>query len=305
MIKFTKKILLFLVIIIFLDLVIGNALQSLYYKQTSGKLYGITKVLDNIKSEILIFGSSRAVQHYDPAIIEEKLGLSAYNVGLDGQSIIYHKAILDIILNRYKPKLIVLELYESMDFNSVGSQYDRLSTLLPYYNRHPKLKRIIKNRSYFEEIKLLSKTYPYNSLLLRIIEANFNFMKNKKSNIGFVPKEGVWGFPLTKKENLNPNYDLEKVNYFYDFVRVCKEKNIPLFVVISPKFEDCSNCFSYSQKICDQKDILLHNFSSEIQFSSNINYFQNPSHLNTEGAKKYTEFISTKLINYLNNYKKQ
>jgi hypothetical protein len=297
--KITLKIVFFLVLVVSIDIALGHLLEYLYFKQKKGKSSRITKVLENVKSDILIFGSSRAVQHYDPFIIEKMTGLSTFNVGLDGQSIIYQKAILEVILTRHQPKLIVLELFEGMDFSSGTNQYDRLSVLLPYVKKYSSINNIVLQRSRFEKVKLLSKTYPYNSLLIRIIEGNIELTNTDKSNTGFVPKSGHWNLPIKEITKTQPNYDEAKVQYFYDFVNICKQKNISLFVIISPKFEKCEDCFSFSQEICDFAKIQLHNYSSDNIFVSNIKYFENPSHLNSEGAKVYSEFISLKLIDWL------
>lgn len=297
--KIILKIVLFLVLVVSIDIALGHLLEYLYFKQKKGKSYRITNVLENVKSDILIFGSSRAAQHYDPDIIEKMTGLSTFNVGLDAQSIIYHKAILDVILTRYHPKVIVLELVEEMDFSFGTIQYDRLSVLLPYVKKYSSIKNIVQQRSYFEKIKLFSKSYPYNSLLLRIIEGNIGFTNIDKSNNGFLPKSGSWNLPIKAFIQAEINYDEGKVRFFYDFVNVCKEKNIPLFVVISPKYEKCEGCFSFSQKICDSIKVNLHNYSSDSLFLSNNKYFKNPSHLNSEGAKVYSELISFKLIDWL------
>ncbi len=297
--KIIFKIVLFSVLVLSIDFVLGHLMEYFYFKQKKGKSYRITNVLENVKSDILIFGSSRAAQHYDPDIIEQMTGLSTYNVGLDNQSIVYHKAILDVIFTRYQPKLIVLELYEGMDFELGTNQYDKLSVLLPYCNKYPSIKKVVEQRSYFEKIKLFSKSYPYNSLLLRIIEGNIEFTNIDKSNNGFLPKIGCWNLPIKAFIQAKINYDESKVRFFYDFVNVCKEKKIPLFVVISPNYEKCEGCFSFSQKICDTIKVNLHNYSSDSLFVSNNKYFKNPSHLNSEGAKVYSEFISLKLIDWL------
>lgn len=304
--RFIYKIILLLVLIVSLDFVLGHLLEYLYFKQKKGKSYRITNVLENINHDILIFGSSRAVQHYDPSIIEEMTGLSAYNVGQDGQTILYHKAILDVILTRYHPKAIVLELTEGMDFRIGNSQYDKLSALLPYVRRYPSIKELILKRSNFEKFKLLSKIYPYNSLLLRIIEGNLDITNTDMSGNGFVPKKGNWDLPIKAIDNSqSENYDEDKVMFFYDFVELCEQEKIPLFVVISPEYRICNNCFSFSQKVCDSAKIQLHNYSQEKSFVSNIKYFENPAHLNAFGAKIYSEFISLELVDCLKTENKE
>ena len=297
--RFAKKIVVLVILVFVLDISLGYVLENFYFNQSKGKLFRISNVLENVNSEVLIFGSSRAVHHYNPAIIERELGFSTFNAGLDGQSIIYHKIVFDAIISRYKPKLIVLELYEDMDFSFSNNQYDRLSVLLPYINKYPEIKLNVQKRSYFEKIKMLSKTYPYNSLILRMIEGNFNFTNSDKSSNGFIANEGYWINPIKKVHDLQSDYDEKKVKYFYDFVKKCRENKIPLFVVISPIFQNCADCFSFSKEICDIAGVKLHNFSSEIIFLNDKNNFEDPLHLNFNGAQIYSEFISPKLKDFL------
>lgn len=289
-------------IVIILDFVFGSILEYAYFKQKNGRLYRITNTIENIESEVLIFGSSRAVQHYDPKVIQSKIDMSVYNAGLDGQSILFHQTILAAILTRYKPKLIVLDLFEYMDFREGTKPYERLSVLLPYYNKYPDVFNILEKRSYFERIKLFSRSYPYNSLALRIIEGNLSFFKSDKTENGFIPKAGYFQQPLNKEIKSDQIYDIEKVQYFYDFVNTCKQYDIPLYIVISPRYIDCDNCFYFSEKICKNVGVEIHDFSTSELFLSHIEYFQNESHLNVEGAKVYSELIGMKLNEFYKNH---
>ena len=149
---------------------------------------------------------------------------------------------------------------------------------------------------------MVSQTYPYNSLIIRIIKGNFNFTNLDISSNGFIANERNWIHPMKKVHNFQADYDDDKVKYFYDFVKKCQDNNIPLFVVISPVFQNCENCFSFSKEICNEAGLKLHNFSSENTFINNINNFENPSHLNSNGAQIYSEFIGKQLKIYLKNF---
>ena len=303
---FLKKIVLLLVILIFLDFVLGKALEYAYFSQHKGRLYRTTYTLQNVDSECLIFGCSRAVQHYDPAVIEKKTGLTTYNLGSDGQSIIYHKLVLENILSRYKPKLIVLELHEVKDFvvgPTANQAIERLSYLFPYLNRYPNLKEALWKRTKYEKFKLISQTYRYNSMILRIIEGNIGFFDYDETKNGFKPNNFHLQEPL-KKKNLEPGtiYDEENVKYFYNFVDLCRKNDIPLYVVIAPKYIICDNCSSLTHEICNKAKVELHDFSSEEFFLSNVNYFGDVSHLNIEGSRLYSEFIGSKLLDFYNDY---
>ncbi|HET7116179.1 MAG TPA: hypothetical protein VFI29_06795, partial [Hanamia sp.] len=165
--RFLLKSFVFLTILFILDYSIGNLLKYLYFRQGSGSLYAITYSIDSTKADLLVIGSSTAHHSYYPEAFQNRLGMSYYNTGNDGTSIFYHYAVLKSILKRYSPKMVILE-FDIGEFNSDQKSYDRLSALLPYYYNHPELRPIIKLKSKFERIKLLSKIYPFNSMVYSV-----------------------------------------------------------------------------------------------------------------------------------------
>ena len=173
---FLVKLFLFLIIVFLLDFATGSILKYLYYKQDSGLLYRTTYAIDSTKADVLIFGASRANHHYYPGAFEKRLHMSCYNAGRDGNDIFYHYAILQGVLKRYTPKIAILDFAREEFFKNQES-YDRLSSLLPYYDRHPEMRSIIQLKSPYEKYKLLSKIYPYNSLIFTIAVGNTGFNK--------------------------------------------------------------------------------------------------------------------------------
>ena len=104
--------------------------------------------------------------------------LSFYNAGRDGNFMFYHLAVLKGVLNRYSPKIVILD-FVAEEFAQNQYSYDRLSSLLPYYKSHPEMRSIINLKSKYEKIKLLSQIYPYNSLMLTIAVGNSGVNKRK------------------------------------------------------------------------------------------------------------------------------
>lgn len=293
--KIIFKIVVFVSLIVILDQVIGSVFNRLLISQKSGKLHKITQSFEVDDFDIMIFGNSRAVQHYNPKIISDNLGLTVGNMGMDGQSIVYHRAVLEVILERHVPELIILDLFQGMDFAYGSTQFDRLSILLPYANRYPSLYEILKKRSRWEEFKLWSKVYPYNSLAGRLLIGSIKGASNTLGEQGFSPHDGCWEQPLEKIDYGNTVYDSEKIKYFIEFVDLCKKKDVPLFVVISPYFVDCANYFSFSRDLCSSVGIEIHDFSSAELFLCSGRNFKDPTHLNRDGANLYSEFIANKL----------
>jgi len=185
--KFFIKIFYLFILVFILDFSIGYLLRYLYFNQKSGLQYRTTYSLEKTNQDIIILGPSTANHHYIPTIIEDSLNMTCYNTGRDGNGLLYNLAVQNAILKRYKPKLFIVDIRPSLlsdNFNDL----ERLSSLLPYYENHIEIREIVRKRSTFEDLKLISRIYPFNSSLLIIISNNLNHKKNSKIDYnGYIP----------------------------------------------------------------------------------------------------------------------
>ncbi len=298
---FALKIFLFLLIIFLLDLSIGSLLKYLYFQQDSGLLYRTTYSIDSTTAEIVIFGSSTANHHYYPSAFENRMHMSLYNAGRDGNSIFYHYSVLQCMLKRYSPKIAILD-FNAREFAKDERSYDRISSLLPYYDSHPEIRPIVDLKSPYEKVKLLSKIYPFNSLLFTIGVGNADMNKNREninSEEGYIGLKRVWKKQI-KTDTADSKYGLDsnKINIFKWFIRDCKNSNIKLYVIISPrflkyKFEDQSINLAHS--IVGEYNVPFFDFSADTSFLNNSSLFADVGHLNYIGAKIYSNKVIDKI----------
>jgi hypothetical protein len=157
--RFFLNIFWVIAIVICMDFLIGSLLRYFYFKQQSGFQYHTTYSIEKTKADLLIFGSSRANHHYQPEVFEKKMNLSFYNVGRDGVSIFYDYAVLQGILVRYCPKIVILD-FERKEFERNQENYDRISFLLPYYNTHPEIHSIVKLKALMSKSNFCPKSIP-------------------------------------------------------------------------------------------------------------------------------------------------
>lgn len=147
---FLLKLTVLFAIVFILDISIGSVLRYYYFKQESSSQYRTTYSIEKTKADILIFGSSRANHHYNPDVFDNRMNLSYYNVGRDGNFIFYHYAVLKGVLKRYSPKIVILDFIHG-EFRQNQDSYDRLSSLLPYYRSHSEMRSIINLKSKYEK----------------------------------------------------------------------------------------------------------------------------------------------------------
>lgn len=302
---FFLKLLLLLIITIILDQIIGNTLRYFYFKQLAGSLYRTTYSIDSTNDEILIFGSSRANHHYVPEIFENKLKMSFYNTGRDGNFILYNYAIFNAILKRYTPKIIILDLLPE-ELNYSQESYDRLESLLPYYKHHPEIRNVVKLRSPYEKIKLLSSIYPFNSKLLTIAIGNLKLNKSRKSdNKGYIPLVGKMKEPYFNHQNKSVSYlDVKKIQILESFSKLCYHKNIKLFVCFSPMYIkiDKSQNDLLIDELANKNHFKYFDFSNDSLFINNPDVFKDINHLNKNGAIQYSSLVADTLKYYLDKF---
>jgi hypothetical protein len=292
---FIKKILLFILLLIFLDFALGAILHHLYFSKKS-QLSGDNKLyysLNKTREDILIFGASTAIHGYIPKIIEDSLGISCYNTGWNGTNIYFSATILNSVLLRYSPKVIIFDM-TAWELVKEESDFDKISELFPYYYSNKSAKEIIDFSGKYEKYKMLLKTYQYNSKLLFILTQNIS--SGIIGDKGYIPIYGSWENNLqTDTLSVAPS-DSIKFSYFDKFVSQALNKGCKVVVVSPPVFRQYSkNQYSEIEQYSRMKDIGFWNFRNDTSFINHREYFYDYVHLNNSGAEHFTRQIADSL----------
>jgi hypothetical protein len=303
LIHFTKNIIIFVIVIFTLDRVFGFALEKFYFSLKTGQFAQNTYALDKASPDILIFGSSRALHHYSSKILSKKLNLSIYNAGRDGQFLPFYCASQEVILERKIPKIIILDV-NIWELGPNESKYFKLSTLLPYVNEHPLLKKYTAEISEYENLKLISKTYPYNSTLLISVYDYINSDKLPQDDRGYYPlvrtvSEKEFKIYKVNQETYNQKrakqdikIDKKAVAYYRQFLKKTADLNIKTFVIISPTIlkEPNSEEKSLLAEIAKEyKNVTFLDYTSDTLYNNKYQLFADEFHLNNIGADMFSE----------------
>ena len=266
-------------------------------KQKSGWEYRTKYSMEDTKADMLVFGSSRAQQQYNPVFFEQRLPLSCYNVGRDGMGILYHHSILSAVLERYKPRLVMLECDAKM-FIEYQADYDRLSCLLPFYNNHPEIQSTIELRSKYEKTKLRSRMYPYNSFLFKGLHGS---LKTEDETIkGYLPLDGALNEPV-RKVDLSADYKIDniKVSFYKSFIKKCSLAGVHIVLTSSPYFSEISGSdksLLLAKKIAGENDIIFIDISKGHPLLNKSSMFDDVAHVNQVGSKILSNIIIDSIL---------
>ena len=295
------RFIIFVMLVILFDFAGGKALHFLFYKQKSGYDYRTAYAIDQTNQPGLIFGSSRANHHYVTHMLVDSFNMPFYNVGRDGQSIIYDYAILQVILKRYTPKMILLD-YQDEELMYLTSSFERLADLLPYAKMHPEIYQTVQMRSRYEKLKMLSNLYPYNSLFFNILGGITAGTKGKvEEENGYLPLDKPFQ-SLNADQNKflsTKQPDSNKIKTFDAFISLCKQKGIELYVVMSPYLDPVN--VKYTKPIDEQiriADIPHFDYSHFSATLGKPEYFSDEKHLNRKGSELFTRDLIASIKAY-------
>ncbi len=254
-------------------------------------------------SEILIYGSSRAWVHIDPASITEQTGRTAYNLGVDGHNFIIQKLRHDLIMNsKPKPKLIIL----SLDLFTLQKRKDLFNAeqFLPYMHTDKKMQDVIKEFEGFTrldyQLPLLRYYGKYGAITTALQE---QFITNHHLNSGRVngyqPQDKPWNADFDKAKSKMKKYKVEldsaTIILFNNFIKESRANDIKLCFVYTPEYiegqEFVSNRDSVMQIFANYStefNIPFFDYSND-SISLDKKYFYNASHMNKDGADKFTK----------------
>jgi len=243
--------------------------------------------------DMIILGNSRMYRGINP----DMFSIDTYNFSHDNDTYnqMYYK-LLYLEDNDRLPKSVL-----------IGTDYFQFSIISDTRNHVYKSlldKRYIKDYSFnFNKYMNNRMTFLQNNLLLRwksIFEKeNVNRPYLKENGQFILPRKAMENDTLAKDRE-SVMLDIQK-NYFKNILEYCRDKNIKVMVIMPPlrdnelksyKDEYLEIFNEYISESIEENEIYL-NFTYDERF--NINDFSDITHLNKEGADKFSKILWEKI----------
>lgn len=295
--KIIKFVGIVIIVIIITDIMVGFGCRFyINNHRFSGEFGEIDYIAKKSDEDIIILGSSVALNGINPNIITDSLGLSCYNGGANGQILPYYESLLECIVKREKkPSIIILGL-RTNELAGEGNG-GRYSVFLPYY--HTGMENIdkrLESKSWEERYLLYSNLYRYNPIWWRLF-LYILLPPEEKGKNGFTGKPVPMVYPELKNDISSPITN-ERINSFLNMVQLCKKNDIRLIVVFPPmyfNYTDKTATIDYIEKYCINNGIPCYNDSQDSTFLSDSHLFYDNVHVNIVGCNKYMQIILERL----------
>ena len=246
------------------------------------------------KTDILIVGASRAMFCYDPKIISDSTGMTAYDAGLDGVGVIGQYITIRNFLERGNAKVVVYDL-GSLQLSKEWNQ-DKISSYFPYYWTDNTVREVVDDCLPEARYLLLSALYQYNSCLHDVFRA---YIQKKVVTDGFeeLPHTGTTWKPLYYKEKAESyKADPWARSYLDKIVALCKQHGVKLILTMAPGLgSGFKSTQLFLKEYSEANKVQFWDFTDLEALHHDSRYFKDYNHINSEGVKIFTPVIAGKL----------
>jgi len=295
-----KKLLIFicsaLALAFVADRVLALCVDWIYRQSKATDAYKINQTVREVKSDVLFMGSSRCHHNYVPSIISDSIGRSVYNAGLWGMMNIYYQyGLLQLMLDRYTPKVICYEVHPIDILATPYSDVERLNILSPFIGKNHELDSLFRKAGTYSYFRL-SHLYRHNGKLMDYLAGTF-FVDNSQSDNGYKPlymqvKEGEM------TDEFNFPVESGKFQLFNQFIDTCQSRGIRLIFISSPMYNRSASTlrqFERFDSIAQSRGLTFLDYTELQPYCDSTALFADRGHFNDTGARFYSKMVGGEL----------
>ena len=288
-----------LVCVLVMDFGVGKVFDSLMYRMSNegDKVARSNYAINTVNSEIIIVGSSRAECHYNSRMMQDaNLGGAVYNCGVDGSLFFYHITVINSILNRYTPKVIIWDM-QLWDLEK-DKQPENLGLLYPYYWKNEYIRKLLNEQEPDLKFKIWLNVYRYNATGSRILRS----LRSSQSNqLGFLSLSSNASLNKvdTKTSGLKQlPLEERKIQLFEETIQRFVSSGVRIVIAHSPycdEYKGKTSTTACIEETCSKYGVEFINDSQLPEFVGRTEYVYDAVHLNGEGANLFTSILIKQL----------
>jgi hypothetical protein len=282
----------------FLDDFISGSLR----KSHIGELGAWNEVFaGHIDSDVVIYGTSRVVGQFNSRVIGDILGMSTYNLGMQGNNFRLQYLRHAVLLSHDAKPKVVLQSVEPFTFLGRRDPFDA-DQLLPFMLKDPQVNAATASYvTYNYWDRHLPMVRYYGKPIVIASALGLSFAPNagpSERDRGFMTRDDPWDGNSDHMrrywlaQHLTP--DEHAIKLFDEYLRECRATGIKVVFVSPPEYVDAREFVPYRtelsvmvRELSRKYEVPLLDYSQNWLTRQPSMYFD-PIHLNSTGAKLFS-----------------
>ena len=303
-VKILVNVAILLALLVVMDIVVGWAgekyMRWLNKNPRGGDAALVNYTLNAAAPDVAIIGSSTAICHYDPSIIHDSLyawegvDYDVFNMGVSNQRLAYDYYGLKCLLDRTTPKFVIVDVWSTY---IGGAPSYSFYAFKPYANINPNVREMLEKHG---QLTFMTKSnmYCFNTEFVKLLMSMF---KSPAGN-GYLKRKVEMKEAVKENERDTTSLLPISVEEFDGMLALAKERNVQLFVVMSPTLrssDTTSLSYCYIKDRCAEEGITFLDYSNDSKYYQ-PHYFFDRTHLNYYGAELFSQELMRDLKKYIN-----
>jgi hypothetical protein len=308
-----RRIALFFLIIAILAYALNATISRGLRRIETSKFGALNAIMTGrATADVVISGSSRALNHYDPETLQSITGLSAYNIGMNASQIDLQRVILKAYLkHNARPRMIIQNLDVFSFENTKRGEIYEPGTYIPYIDDdelYEGLRSIDPNVLKWRHVPLYGYAVEDMQFCwIRGVLGLAGIMPQEDYRRGFNPRDKAWTQEFARYQAAHPVGVSQKVEEdgvanLKGIAELCRDASIPLIMVYSPEHSEAQSLVTNRREIFKRfEEIAMSNGAkfwdySDSPISRERKYFFNSQHLNADGASAFSRELARRIV---------
>jgi hypothetical protein len=267
-------------------------------------------VQGSVNAEIIVSGSSRALSHYDPRILQQATGRTAFNIGLNGSQTDMQLARLKTYLRHNRKPALLIHNLDAFSFQVTRKEVYDPGQYVPYLDQpdlYDALLRIDAGTWKWRHLPLYG--YATSDLRLTWLAGLRDWIGPARADThiaGYKPRDLRWTedferFRANRPLGIQVSIEPEGIEQMEELMRLCADQQIPVVLTYSPEYLPMqamtinrAEIFERFAALASKHGALLLDFSGS-PISQRQDYFYNSQHLNVGGASEFSRELASRL----------
>lgn len=278
----------------------------------TGALGVFNRIVDGrINATVLVTGSSRALNHYDPREITKRAGVSAWNIGVNGSQTDMQLATLQSYLAHNSPPQLLIHNLDSFTFVTSKDGVAFPGWYVPYLDEAP----IYETLRRYDPQWVKAKYVPLYGYAVQ--DARFGWLLAPGALLGwnarevrfngFEPRATAWNEDFERFRRANPDgvsfpIEPEAVQDLEQLITEVTSRGGRVVLAYSPVYSEMQKLdrkrpelFALFHDIARRHGALLWDYSDSA-LSGQKELFYNSQHLNATGAALFSKDVAERVV---------